>query len=179
MASDPPRVSHSRRRSLPRPQTARSNKQRTMGKAGGWPHLGSVAKKLPGLFVADLLQQLLPVVDVLFVLLRGEPVLRPPAFERLLFRRAAVTKLLQDLLAVRTQEKISHENRAMGIGGPERDGGAADIVGHKIHRQPFDWRTFGRREPCMALKNRRRGNDFAGGNHVDQRWRIDRKSTRL
>ena len=28
-------------------------------------------QELPGLFVADLLQQLLPVLDVLFVLLRG------------------------------------------------------------------------------------------------------------
>src|SRR5918993_5565150 len=72
---------------------------------------GAHRQELPGLFVADLPQQRLPVLDVLFVLLRGEPVLRPPAFERLLFRCAAVLKLFQDLLAVRTQEKISHENR--------------------------------------------------------------------
>gem|GEM_PF-4734417 len=81
----------------PRDQT----KQLTIAKAGEC--LTSLRRQeLPGLFVADLLQQLLPVVDVLFVLLRGKSVLRPPAFKRLLFRCAAIVKLLQDLLAVRT-----------------------------------------------------------------------------
>src|SRR5687768_12061278 len=63
-----------RRRSLPPPQTARSNKPAHDSKARAWPHHCSVAKKLPGLFVADLFQQRLPVLDVLFVFVRGEPV---------------------------------------------------------------------------------------------------------
>src|SRR4029077_7358765 len=97
-----------------------------------------------------------------------------PLFESILFRSAAVVKFFQHSLSVRTKKKICHEQRRMGMGRIGRNGGAAHIRRHKIHRNPLHWRSLGGREQGMGLKYRRRRDDLSCGDVVDERRGLNR-----
>src|SRR5262245_38470876 len=62
----------------------------------------------------------------------------------------------------------------MGMGRIGCDGSAAHVRRHKIHGNPFHWRSLGCREQGMGLKYRRRRDNLSCGDVVNQRRGLDR-----
>ena len=97
-----------------------------------------------------------------------------PLLESILFRPAAVEKFFQHSLSVRTKKKICHEQSSVRMRRIDRNGSAADVRRHEIHRNPLHRRSLGCREQGVGLKYRRRRDDLSRGDVVDERRGLDR-----